>query len=228
MGYDDNDTSATAEQVREREMASSMIGGAADVLRRDQGNWSYGAYESTVFLYSAKPENAPEPELKVDGVPVEQKAYMSLLTAEIPFSAIGRTGVVFRSAGMDMPERVETDENLLPTAEKIQSARQVYYHSLVETPTFVFELDGMAGVKAEGMRVLIESYYTNQCRAYALNAEKREWEEIKLNEDIKDPGRYISKDGRIYLQFRGDSQDMYADIPTPLISLEGRLEHAED
>lgn len=228
VGYDDNDTSATAEQVREREMASSMIGGAADVLRRDQGNWSYGAYESTVFLYSAKPENAPEPELKVDGVPVEQKAYMSLLTAEIPFSAIGRTGVVFRSAGMDMPERVETDENLLPTAEKIQSARQVYYHSLVETPTFVFELDGMAGVKAEGMRVLIESYYTNQCRAYALNAEKREWEEIKLNEDIKDPGRYISKDGRIYLQFRGDSQDMYADIPTPLISLEGRLEHAED
>ena len=29
-----------------------------------------------------------------------------------------------------------------------------------------------------------------------------EQEEIKLNEDIKEPGRYISKDGRIYLQFR--------------------------
>ena len=226
VGYDDN--YASAEQLREREMASSMIGGAADVLRRDQGNWSYSAYESAMFLYSAKPENVAEPELKVDGVPVEQKAYMSLLTAEIPFSAVGRTGVVFRSAGMDMPERVETDENLMPTNEKVQSARQMYYHSLIETPTFVFELDGMAGVKVEGMQVLIETYYTNQCRAYALNAEARQWEEIKLNEDIKDPGRYISKDGKIYLQFRGDSQDMYADIPTPLISVEGRLEHAED
>lgn len=228
VGYDGDYSSATAEQTREREMASSMISGAAEVLRRDQGNWSYGAYESAMFLYSAKPENAAEPVLKVDGVPVEQKAYMALLTAEIPFSAVGRTGVVFRSAGMDIPERVETDENLLPTTEKLQSTRQVYYHSLTETPTFLFEMNGMNGVKVDGMQVVVETYYTNQCRAYALNAEKREWEEIKLNEDIKDPGRYISKDGRVYLQFRSDSQDMYADIPTPLISVEGRLEHAEN
>ena len=62
----------------------------------------------------------------------------------------------------------------------------------------------------------------------ALNAEKREWEEIKLNEDISNPGRYIDAEGRLYLQFRNDTQDMYADIPTPLINLEGRLEHAED
>ena len=228
VGYDDAYADATAEQAREREMASSMITGAADVLRRNQGNWTYGAYESALFLYSAKPQNIKAAELKVDGVPVEQRTSLALLTAEIPFSEVGRTGVVFRSAGMDLPERVETDENQLPTEAKLQNARQMYYHTLSETPTFLFSLSGMAGVKMETMQVLVESYYTNQCRAYALNAETREWEEIKLNEDIGGADRYLSGDGRIYLQFRGDSQDMYADIPTPLISVEGRLEHAEN
>ena len=228
VGYGGANSSLTPEQERERDMASSMINGAADELRQSKGNWSYGAYENAVFLYSAKPENIGQPELKVDGVPVEKTAGMAMLTAEIPFSAIGRTGIVFRGAGMDMPERVETDENMKPTEEKIQSARQTYYHSLTETPTFVFELSDMAGVKVESLQVLIESYYSNQCRAYILNAETCEWKEIKLNEDIQDPGLYVSGDGRVYLQFRSDSQDMYADIPTPLISVEGRLEHAED
>jgi len=123
---------------------------------------------------------------------------------------------------------VETDANLLPGEPQEQNGRQVYYHNLTETPTFRFKLDGMEGVKAEKLQVLVDSYYMNQCRVYALNAEKQEWEQISLNADISDPGRFLGGDGTLYLQFRSDSQDMYADIPTPLINLEGRLEHAED
>ena len=129
---------------------------------------------------------------------------------------------------MDIPERVETDENRLPTDEVIQNAKQMYYHSLSETPTFRFTPEGMAGVKAESLQIVMESYYTGQSRVFALNAEKRKWEEIKLNENISNPGRYIDAEGRLYVQFRNDTQDIYADIPTPLINLEGRLEHAEN
>jgi hypothetical protein len=209
-------------------MESSMINGASDVLRQGQGNWSYGAYESAVFLYAARPENLTESELKVDGVPVVQKTSMTMMTAEIPFASVGRTGVVFRSAGMDVPVRVETDGNRMPTDEQVQNGRQTYYHALSENPTFLFALDGMGGVKVEKLQVLIESYYAGMCKAFALNAEKHAWEEIKVNEDIKDPGRYIDGDGKLYLQFRGTTQDLYADIPSPLINLEGRLEHAEN
>ena len=81
-------------------------------------------------------------------------------------------------------------------------------------------------VRAEGDAAVFS--YTEKFDHFALNAEKREWEEIKLNEDISNPGRYIDAEGRLYLQFRNDTQDMYADIPTPLINLEGRLEHAEN
>ena len=61
-----------------------------------------------------------------------------------------------------------------------------------------------------------------------LNVEKHIWEEIRLNEDVRNPERYLDEKGRLYVQFRTDSMDMYSDIPTPMISLEGRLENAEN
>ena len=85
--------------------------------------------------------------------------------------------------------------------------------------------------KAKGgqtLQVLVESYYVSMCRVYAWDPAKREWNEIKTNESIRDPGRYLDKSGRLYIQFRSDTQDVYADIQTPTINLEGRLEHAED
>ena len=227
-GYVDAYAKMSSEQALEKEIASSMINNAADVLRRNRGNWSYGSYESALFLYCARPANEAGRTLKVDGVPVDRQTGVAMMTADLPFTAVGRTGVVFRSAGTDIPDRVETDDNLMPTDTKTQSGKQVYYFSLTETPTFLYTLDGMDGVKVEKLEVLIDVYYVNQCRAYALNAEKHEWEEISLNTAIPNPERYLDGEGRLYLQFRSDSQDMYADIPLPLINLEGRLEHAED
>ena len=226
LGYDESNTGMSGREARDREMASTMISGAADLLRKGQGNWSYGAYESALFLYCARPAETAETELKVDGIPVKQKTSMTLLTAELQFSAVGRTGIVFRSSGMDVPDRVEIDREKMPTGETVQNAKQMYYHQLDENPTFLFRLGGMEGVKVEKLQVLIESYYVTQCRVYALNAEKQEWEEIKANEDIQDPGRYVNGDGKLYVQFRSASQDMYADVCTPMITLEGRQEHA--
>ena len=226
-GYNRPESSLSAQQKRDRELISSMVNGAADVLRQG-GKWSYSGYESAIFLFAAKPENVQGSELKVDGEPVMQQTSLTMLTAELPFSAVGRTGVVFRSVGMDVPERVETDEQKLPTDELVQNTRQQYYHSLTETPTFRFVLKDMDGVKVDKMQVVIDSYYANMTKVYALNAEDRQWKEISVNTDISDPGRFIDKDGKLYIQFRKDTQDMYADIPTPMISLEGRVEHAED
>ena len=228
VGYDDAYARMPAEEAREREVASGLISGAAEALREERGKATYGAFESAVFLYSAKPVDAPESVLKVDGVPVTQKTNMTLLTAELPFTAVGRTGVVFRSAGMDMPDRVETDENRMPTGEQVQFTKQLYYHTLSDTPTFRYRMEGMAGVKVEKLQVMMENYYVGQCKAFALNAKAQKWETIKLNEPISNPGNYVDENGTLYLQFRTNSQDMYMDIPTPLITLEGRLEHAEN
>ena len=47
-----------------------------------------------------------------------------------------------------------------------------------------------------------------------------------MNEDIPEPGNYRDGEGRLYLQFRPDMNEMYAEVPTPMITLEGRLENA--
>jgi len=227
-GNNGGEEKLTGEEAADRELTRSMISSATDVLKRGQGNWSYGAYESTMFLYSAEPEGTEQTTLFVDGTAVGQKTHKSLLTAEMPFAAVGRTGVVFRSAGMDLPERVETDENLLPTDTAMQGSKQTYYHPLSENPTFLFSLKDISGVKVESLQVLEDTYYTGQSRVFALNAEKRAWEEISMNKAVEDPNRYLDQEGRLYLQFRSDSQDIYAEIPTPMINLEGRIENAEN
>ena len=80
---------------------------------------------------------------------MEKKAGTSILTAELSYLTVGRTGVICRSAGMDMPVRVETDDTGLPTEEPVQNAKNTYYHTLGEKPTFLFTFDGLKRSPAE-------------------------------------------------------------------------------
>ena len=228
-GSGEKDGGLSMEQQQEKAVEGDMINGAMDALSSGQNRWSYGSVQAAVFAYSARPTDAAVPELTVDGKPVEQRRGMTMLTAEIPFATVGRTGIVFRGPGADIPVRVETEgSSLLPTDEELLNGQQLYYHTLIDNPTFRFVLEGIDGVRITSLTVQMESYYEGEARAYALNAEKRVWEEIRLNVPVKNPGQYLDPEGRLYLQFRTDKMNMYADIPTPVISLEGRLEHAEN
>ena len=224
MGYKDQ----TGYPDRRSERGSSLINGATEQLRRDQGNYSYGAYETALFLYCARPVSLPRPELKVDGQEVQGITSESMLTAMLEYRSIGNTGVVYRSAGMDLPVRVETDENLKPTDRPLQSGKTAYYHTLSETPTFLFSLPDLKGVKVESLELTMSIYYLSESKAYLYNWKTGEWDETTANEKVENPERYMDAEGRIFVQFRLESQDMYAEIPSPMISLQGRLEHAEN
>ena len=216
----------TAESQR-GSLYSNMITNAADAFRRSRGNYSYGAYESSIFLYCAVPEGGDLPELKADGEKVERQTCLSLLTAEMDYAAVGRSGILFR-AGIDLPVRVNIDENRMPVGKAAQSGKTDYYFPLSETPTFLFTFEGIGGVRVERLVVTMETYYSGMVKSYALNVSTNEWEEFRVNEEIDSPERYLDDEGRLYLQFRADTQDMYAEIPTPMITLEGRREHAEN
>ncbi|MBR6443765.1 MAG: hypothetical protein IKS46_08765 [Clostridia bacterium] len=231
MGCNTN-TDTNPSEEDEKNAHAAMIVNASRMLMRGNPGAAYGTYDSAQFLYCAKPEGREELVLNVDGKPVDKKESTAFLTAAISYQAIGRTGVVFRTAGMDMPEHVDTDDNLMPveTAAHIGSGMYYtsFYYSLNDNPTFKFTLDELQGVHVEKLQVIVNSYYINQTTAYALNARTHAWDEIPMNADIKDPTRYLDEQGRLYIQFRLNGQEMYADISLPLINLEGRLEHAEN
>ena len=170
------------------------------------------------------PEGLPESGLSVDGQPVSRINVFGQLTAEMEFEEIGRTGIVYRPAGMDTPVRVETDEDGKPGKDMKQGATRSYYYALSEIPTFRYDLSGIRDVKIEKLRLEMENWYGSQMKPYALNAATGKWDEIKLNEEIPKPEQYLDGDGMLYLQFRPDTQELYAEIPTPMISVEGRAE----
>ena len=202
----------------------NMINTAASRLNREKNGTGYISTEATRFIYSAVPEALPPIDLSVDGRPVSRMTIFGQLTAEMNYLDVGRTGIVFRTAGMDTPIRVETDDNGLPGRDMKQTAVKSYYHALSETPTFRYDLSGLTGVKLEKLRLIMEEWYSSQAKPYALNAETGVWDEIRLNEDIPNPENYLDPKGNLYLQFRPDTQELYAEIPTPLIQLEGRAD----
>jgi len=204
---------------------ANMINGAANQLFREKNGSGYVAPETTRFVYTAEPEGLPETGLNVDGRPVGKMTVFGQLTAEMRYLDIGRTGIVFRAAGMDVPVRVETNEAGMPVKDMKQAARATYYHTLSETPTFRYDLSRLKDVKIEKLQLTMENYYNSQMKPYALNALTGKWDEIRLNEDIATPGNYLDKEGNLYLQFRPTTQELYAEIPTPTITVEGRVEN---
>ena len=228
IGYDETKENSRPED-QEKAAVTAMISSAADTIRRGQGySYSYGPYESSLFLYCAKPEGREAAEVRVDGKPVAQKAGTAFFTAELVFRTVGRTGVVFHSAGMDTPVKVETDDALMPTGKKEQNSRYMYSYMLNDNPTFLFELGSLEGISVKKLQVLQNSYYAGQAKAYALDIKEQKWTEIPMNANIRDPERFLGKDGKLYVQFRLDGQEMYADIAMPMINLEGRQENAAD
>ena len=205
----------------------NMITSAANQLFREKNGNGYTAPETTRFVYTAVPEAVPEIGLTVDGQPVGKMTVFGQLTAGMKYPDIGRTGIVFRAAGMDMPVRVETDETGMPGKDMKQTAGTIYYHTLSETPTFRYDLSGLKTVRIEKLRLTMENYYSSQMKAYALNAATGGWDEIRLNEDIANPENYLDREGNLYLQFRPATQELYADIPTPTITVEGRVKSEE-
>ena len=92
--------------------------------------------------------------------------------------------------------------------------------SKVDWPSTVAAVE-TTDAASEKLRLTMEQYYNSQMKPYALNALTGGWDEIRLNEDIPNPGNYLDQEGNLYLQFRPATQELYADIPTPLITIEG-------
>lgn len=201
---------------------SSMINTAAGLLYNEKNGGGFASSEGSRFVYSAVPVGLPEISLSVDGKPVSRMSMFGQLTAAMDYLEVGRTGIVFRAAGMDMPVRVETDENGKPGRDMPATQQRAYYHTLSERPTFRYDLSGLKNVRIEKLQLTMERFYASQTRPYALNAKTGAWDEIRLNEDIREPEDYLDEKGCLYLQFRPDTQEMYAEIPTPMITLEGK------
>ena len=207
-----------------------MATGISNQLQYSRGADAYGYYgvsDATAFIYVAEPENAPALALRADGQKVEHLRELTLLGVEAAYLTVGKTGIVFRSAGMDMPVRVEIDDRLQPGEEMKLSGYQEQYATLSENPTYRFDLSAMKGMEVESLHVLLDEYYRSVVKGYALNVKTGAWDPIPVNGPVTNPSDYVTEEGLLFVQFRPDQADTYQDVTRPMIALEGRMADAD-
>ena len=116
----------------------------------------------------------------------------------------------------------------MPVKDMKQNARGGYYHTLSETPTFRIVLEDPRKVEITDLTVVMDTWYASSARCYLLNVNTGEWDAVEINKPVKHPEDYLDAEGRLYCQFRPNTTDAYMDIPTPGVSLEGRVRNAAD
>ena len=198
---------------------------------RNRKNGTGSSDTGVIFVYSAQPEGYEAPDIYADGEKIESTSTTVMLTAEMKYLTVGKTGVVFRAAGMDQAVRCSVNEAGMPEGDmlldNVSGKYQYYYFPLSEKPTFRFTPEGLTEMEISRLVIGMEEWYLNELKAYVLNVKAKEWVEFTPNQPLKNPDKYIDADGNIYVQFRPVSGDSYSDIPAPSIMLEGRVLNAE-
>lgn len=228
--------SYTAEGIEEywegtgkKYMIRSLAGSMLDQLTG--GDYYSGSAAKGVFLYYAEPEEGLPLSVSADGKKLESVSGTTLFGVEMDYLTVGRTGVVFHAPGMDEAVRMELDGEGMPAGESPQNARNgysKYYHTLSEVPTFRFTLEPAEKVEVTALSIVMDTWYASSASCYLLNVNTGKWNAVNMNEAVKHPEDYLDAEGTLYCQFRPNTNDAYMDIPTPGVSMEGRIRNAAD
>ena len=213
-----------------RNLVAGMMSSAASYLSVDRSRNDGTRNEYTTFIYSAEPDVTEGTRVSADGREVGTTTETTLITADVKYLTIGRTGVMFRVPGMDAAVRCKLDEKGLPDGDMPESSSMKYYnyYEISELPTFRFTPEDIQNVQIDRMVIGLDNWYVSDVKCYVLNAKLRTWVEITPNADIKRPEMYLDRDGNLYCQFRpASSENHYLTIPEPTLTLEGRVKDAE-
>ena len=213
-----------------RSLKQQMLGSIMEQLAGSDVVYSYGDMTGAVFLYVAEPENPVPFTLRVDGEPVENRNGLTLFGAKLNYEKVGRTGMIYHTPGMDSAIRVETDMQGMPGKE---AASKPGYVNLNEAPVFRFTVEDAVDAEISVLRIMIDSWYMEEAKCFLLDMSTREWTEIDVNKDVKNPERFVDDGGNIYCQFRAVRDEGYQEIPAPTLMLQGQVreggeKHAED
>lgn len=203
-------------------MMTSSMDYLADYGRKDNGGQS-----RTVFVYCAEPETEICSPVFADGREIEGRSGIALLSVEMTYLKIGKTGVVFHTPGMDKAVRCEIDGAGMPVGDMNEDATKssYVYYELSERPTFRFSPEGILDVDIGRMIIGMDEWYVKDLRCYALNLRLKSWVEVAANAPLKQPEQFLDENGNFWCQFRPTAAENYSTIPAPTLMVEGTLKN---
>ena len=213
------------EMMNSREsMLIGMMSTALDYLA-DAGRKG-GGQSKTAFVYCAEPEEDLCSPLLADGRETEGRGRFSVLSVEITYLTVGKTGVVFHVPGTDRAVRCEIDGSGMPAGdmqEDVSSRNPYVYYDINERPTFRFSPEGISDTDISKLTIGMEDWYVKETHCYALNIRLKTWVEIEPNVPLQHPEQFLDENGNLWCQFRSSAAESYVSIPAPTLMLEGTL-----
>lgn len=222
-------TFADPEDMTKAEYEEAMIRRSmlSNISRSDDGSR---------FRFVAFCDELTELALEVDGQPVTRTAQRGMVSVNLTYDPVGEDGTVRFLRGSFPVYLAEEDASGRPLLQELLDPSQYQSFPLVQSRAFAFDLNAMP----QGMRVTemdISSryaYYSYKVSLY--NPATGEWDEYKRytldnatgqgkTESILPDVQEYLMDGFLYCQFEKlGADDGYADIDTPAITMEGRVE----
>lgn len=209
-----------------KSMIADMIAAAVDSF--DSRSYQKGSGRGGLtFVYCAETEEDFTTPACADGREMEGQGKVTLLSAEIRYLTVGKTGVVFHAPGMDRAIRCDIDGEGMPAGDMQEDPSSRHYsdnyYELDETPTFRFHPEDLADVKLSRLTIGMEEWYLNDLHCFALNARLKKWVEVTPNTSLQQPEQFLDAEGNLYCQFRPKTPGDYISIPAPTLTVEGTL-----
>ncbi|MDO4384936.1 MAG: hypothetical protein Q4E18_02935 [Clostridia bacterium] len=160
-------------------------------------------------------------ELTMNGKPIERVAHKAIISADMEYLPVGKTGVVYYAPGVLDALPVEADESGKPHISG--SAEQKFYDDST-MKMMAFRIPDARKITLESM-AFSANYIEGNATAYLYNAKTGEWDEqkslyVNVAENAAD---YVNADGEVYV--RVQSRDMrggYLYVDRPYLEVKGR------
>lgn len=160
-------------------------------------------------------------ELTMNGKPIERVAHKAIISADMEYLPVGKTGVVYYAPGVLDALPVEADESGKPRISG--SAEQKFYDDST-MKMMAFRIPDARKITLESM-AFSANYIEGNATAYLYNAKTGEWDEqkslyVNVAENAAD---YVNADGEVYV--RVQSRDMrggYLYVDRPYLEVKGR------
>lgn len=181
------------------------------------------------FHYVTFTDSIGSVSVTINGQAVKRTAQANIVDVELKYIPISESGFVKYGAGAIPVYTAErNDDNVLTRGGEI--TERYRYFRLQDKPIFCYMLPDIIK-NATLSDVSISPSYIYPSSGYELrifNVKTGQWDSLKPSGNLKDEivfSSYLNAEGELYVQFMpGTITDTYADMNTPYMTMEGRIQ----
>lgn len=161
-------------------------------------------------------------ELSMNGKAIERVAHKAIVSAQLEYLPVGKTGMVYYAPGVLNALNVETGEDGKPRIVE-ETTEKLY--SDTSTKLLAFRIPDVSQIRLESLTYSANYYSEGNVNVYLYNAKTGEWDEqkslyVNVTENAMD---YVNANGEVFVRLQSrDARGGYLYLEQPYLEVKGR------